>query len=414
MALVWGKTKGAGVLDYVTAWYAKAAAYIQNNKLIDVAFVATNSISQGEQVAVLWTPLLKQGLQIRFAHRSFRWSNEGKGNAAVHCVILGFGLRAPQGCLIFDHKAKLGEAVGKAVQQINGYLIDAKPILLIRRPHAICESPVFTRGSQPSDGGNLLLSDVEKVAFLDAEPEAAQWVRPYLMGDEFINGVKRWCLWLQGIPPSKLRKLPLVYARVEAVRAMRLASKKIATRDSASTPYLFAEIKHVKAERVLVIPVVSSERRHYIPIDWVDGDTICGNKLFFSAQATGYHFAVLTSTMHNAWMRAVCGRMKSDYSYSNTIVYNNFPWPESVCDKQKQTVEAAASAVLKARALYPNSSLADLYDPLTMPSELQRAHKAVDKAVDAAYAYTHDKTDAARVSFLFERHNHLATATTRL
>jgi hypothetical protein len=380
------------------------------NRLVQAAFVSTNSITQGEQVAVLWSYLLAAGVQIRFAHRSFKWSNEGKGNAAVHCVIVGFGLQEPAQRLLFD-QADDPKSDGKSlnVLHINPYLVDGPNILLEKRRMPATCVPVMIRGSSPIDGGNLLLSEPERLTLLAAEPRAQAWIRPYLMGDEFINNIPRWCLWLVGISPTELRAMPEVYKRVQAVKAMRLASSKLATQESAATPYMFGEIRQPSSARYLAVPKVSSERRTYVPIGYLEQQVVCGDKIFFISDASLHTFALLTSSMHNAWMRAVCGRLKSDYSYSNTIVYNNFPWPEPASLAQRQVLEAAAQAVLDARQRYPNDSLAALYDPDVMPVELLKAHLAVDRAVDAAYGYTGDKSDPPRVAFLFTRYQHLTS-----
>lgn len=409
MALVFGKTKNAGLLDYVSAWYFKATHYIQSHPQIEVAFVSTNSITQGEQVAVLWPSLLQAGIHIRFGHRAFKWSNEGKGNAAVHCVIIGFGLREPSTCTLFDYTDdSKGDGVVMSAKHINPYLVDAPDVVLQNRRSPICAIADMVYGNKPTDGGNLLLSDADKNALVAIEPDSEKYIRPFLGADEFINNVQRWCLWLKGIHPAELRSMPEVYKRVQAVKAMRLASTKIPTQELASTPYLFGEERQPESDYLLV-PSVSSELRQFIPIGYMTPNVICSNANFTIENATLYHFAVLTSTMHNAWMRAVCGRLESRYRYSNTIVYNNYPWPERVSDAHKQAIEAAGQAVLDARAMYPDSSLADLYDPLTMPPALQKAHHAVDKAVDAAYAYKADKADAPRVAYLFELYQKLTS-----
>ena len=429
MELIFGKVKGAGVLDYVACWYAKAAQYITTSvrpelveglnvhtstssartEGIQAAFVSTNSITQGEQVSILWGYLLLQGIKIRFAHRTFQWSNEGKGVAAVHCVIVGFSLNEPKHRVLFDYGDNIkGEPTTIAARNINPYLVDAPTVFIDKRRTPICTAPEMTRGSSPVDGGNLLMNDADKAALLQIEPQAEKWIRPYLMGDEFINNISRWCLWLRAITPAELRAMPQVMRRVEAVKVMRLASTKAATVELANTPTLFGEIRQPSSPRYLAIPKVSSERRRFIPIGYLDAEVICGDKIFFVSDTDLHTFGILNSTMHNAWMRTTCGRLKSDYSYSNTIVYNNYPWPDST-DKHHATIEAAAQSILDARALYPESSLADLYDPLSMPPELVKAHAALDKAVDAAYQYKGGKDDAARVAFLFERYQQLTS-----
>ena len=412
MELIFGKLKGGGVLDYVACWYAKAADYIHANPTIEVAFVSTNSITQGEQVAVLWGYLFAQGIRIRFAHRTFQWSNEGKGVAAVHCVIIGFGLNEPKQRVIFDYGDNIkGEPVATAAHNINPYLVDAPTVLLDKRRVPICVAPEMTKGSQPTDGGNLLMSDEEKMELLQAEPQAEKWIRPFLGAEEFINNIPRWCLWLKGISPAELRAMPKVMQRVEAVKAMRLASTKGATVELASTPTLFGEIRQPKSgNRYILVPRHSSENRIFIPMGFFDSNVICGDANSMIPNATLYHFGILCSTMHNAWMRYTCGRLKSDYRYSNTIVYNNFPWPTVALDDKATTViETVAETILDARALYPESTLADLYDPLSMPPELVKAHTALGRAVDAAYQYKGGKDDAARVAFLFERYQQLTS-----
>jgi len=400
MAQVFAKVKGAGVLDFVAAWYVKATAYIARNPQIDVAFVSTNSITQGEQVSVLWPTLLQAGVKIRFAHRTFQWSNEGKGNAAVHCVIIGFGVREPVHCTLFDYRDGIkGDGQRIAAKRINPYLVDAPDVLMLSRRTAIQNVPPMTFGSKPTDGGHLLMTPEERNALLEAEPSAAALIRPIIGAEEFINGLRRYCLWMVGISPAGLRTMPEVYRRVQAVKAMRLQSPKLPTQESAATPYLFQENRQPETD-YLAVPKTSSERREFVPIDFVPATTIANSEIFTIPGTTPYHFAILNSTLHNAWLRAVGGRLKSDYRYSASIVYNNFPWP--VCtEAQRTAIEAAGQAILDARALYPDATLADLYDPLTMPAELRKAHQANDRAVDAAYGYKGDKADAPRVAFLF-------------
>ncbi|MBN8745642.1 MAG: class I SAM-dependent DNA methyltransferase [Thiomonas arsenitoxydans] len=408
MARVFAKVKGAGVLDFVAAWYVKAAAYIQRNPAIDVAFVSTNSITQGEQVAALWPTLLQAGVKIRFAHRTFQWSNEGKGIAAVHCVIIGFGLREPQHCTLFDYGDDIkGDGQRIAAKRINPYLVDAPDVVMTSRRTPIQNVPEMTFGSKPTDGGHLLMTTGERDALIALEPSAAPFVRSIIGAEEFLNGVNRFCLWMLGISPAKLRAMPEVYRRVQAVREMRLKSSKVPTQESAATPYLFQEIRQPTAD-YLAVPKTSSERRAFVPIDFVSAATIANSEIFTIPGATLYHFAILNSTLHNAWLRAVGGRLKSDYRYSASIVYNNFPWPEPTA-AQREAIEAAGQAILDARARYPDATLADLYDPLTMPAELRRAHQANDRAVDAAYGYKGDRVDAPRVAFLFNLYQRLTS-----
>ncbi len=400
MDRLFAKIKGAGVLDFVAAWYVKALGYVQQNPAIDVAFVSTNSITQGEQVAALWPTLLQAGVKIRFAHRTFKWSNEGKGNAAVHCVIIGWSLREPARCVLFDYGDNpKGDGVRLDVQRINPYLVEGPDLLITSRRTPIQAVPDMVYGSKPTDGGHLLLSTDERDALLQAEPRAARWVRPFLGADEFINGLRRYCLWMVGISPAELRAMAEIYRRVQAVKTMRLDSSKLPTQESAATPYLFQEIRQPTAGQLIIVPCHSSETREFIPLGFSSFETIIGNANLMIPGATLYHFGILNSTMHNAWLRAVGGRLKSDYRYSASIVYNNFPWPEP-SDAQHAAIESAAQSILDARAAFPDATLADLYDPLTMPPELRRAHAACDRAVDAAYGYKGDRADAPRVAFL--------------
>ena len=409
IAQVFHNIKGYGILDYVAAWYVKAASYIRTNTLIDVAFVSTNSICQGEQVGILWSYLLAQGLQIHFAHRTFQWSNEGKGIAAVHCIIVGFGLTEPKQRTIFDYGANIkGEPSAIPARNINPYLVDAANVLLENRSNPICSVPPMRFGSMPRDGGNLIFTDVEAKEFLLIEPAAKKWLRTYTGAQEFLNGDMRWCLWLIGVPPNELRNLPITLDRIDAVRKFRIKSEAATTRKFAETPSLFCQIAQPETDYLLV-PRVSSERRKYIPIGYMNQSVIANDQVLTITGATLFHFGVLCSEMHNAWMRYTCGRLKSDFRYSKDVVYNNFPWPTSPEDKATKSIEASAQAILDARALYPESSLADLYDPLSMPPELVKAHAALDKAVDAAYQYKDGKDDAARVAFLFERYQQLTS-----
>lgn len=406
LATVFYDVKGAGVLDYVACWYRKAAEYMAENPAIRAAFVSTNSITQGEQVGILWPDLFKRGIKIQFAHRTFQWSSEARGKAAVHCVIIGFGLQDVTEKWLFDYDTPQSEPHASKANNINPYLVDGPDISLQNRSKPICQVPEMRYGSKPTDGGNLLLSLEDKIELLSEEPHAEVFIKPFLNADEFINSTPRFCLWLIDCPPDLLRSMPVVLKRVEAVRRMRLASPKAPTRERANTPTLFGEIRQPESKSYLLVPRHSSERRSFIPVGYLSTDVICGDANFAIPDATCYHFGVFCSTMHNAWMRAVCGRIKSDYRYSNTIVYNNFPWPEPT-EKQQAAIEASAQKVLDVRASYPSATLADLYDPLTMPPDLVKAHQALDKAVDAAYGKTGFKTEAERVAFLFERYQQL-------
>ncbi len=419
MERVFANVKGAGVLDYVTAWYLKAVQYIRGDEritaLLDrmpgaqkpprdrvkIAFVSTNSITQGEQVGVLWSELLRLEVKIHFAHRTFQWSNEARGMAAVHCVIIGWALHDADKKTIYDYPDLNSEPHALSASNINPYLVDASDVVLQSRRIPICSVPEIIFGSMPNDGGNLLLSDEDKKELVRNEPESKRWLRPFVGADEFLNSTPRWCLWLVDISPVELRSLPLVAKRVDAVRKHRLASSRETTRKLADYPTLFGESRQPET-KYLIIPSVSSERRAYVPIDFVSKTTVASNLCLLVPKANAYHFGVLSTAMHMAWVRYVAGRMKSDYRYSNQIVYNNFPWPSDPTEKQRTTIEEAAQAVLDARAAHPEASLADLYDPVAMPPDLRKAHQALDKAVDAAYGKKTFASDAERVAFLFE------------
>ena len=397
--------KSGSDLDFVACWFLKAAAYIQGHE-IHVAFVATNSISQGEQVSLLWGALLNRwGVHIHFAHRTFKWSNEARGKAAVHCVIVGFGMQPPTQARLFDYETPTSDPHEQLVSVINPYLIEAPTVLIQKRGQPISQAPKMLYGNKPSDGGHFILSSAEKDELLKTEPGAAPWLRRYMGSDDFINNVERWCLWLEGIAPQQLRSLPNVLARVEAVRDFRRASTAEPTRKTADTPTRFFYVSQPKSDYI-VVPEVSSERRRFIPIGYVSAGVICSNTNYLIPEPSLYVFGLLNSLMHMAWTGAVCGRLKSDYRYSASIVYNNYPWPEAPTDTQRQAIETAAQAVLDARAQFLGSSLADLYDPLTMPPALLKAHQKLDTAVDKAYETSGGKktykSDAERVAFLFE------------
>ena len=401
MKYIYGDSKYGAGLDYVTAWYKKTLDYIQDNSAIQCAFVSANSITQGEQVYMLWPGLLKDGIYINFAHRTFKWTNEAKGKAAVHCVIIGFGLVAAKKKRLFVYEDIEGEPSEIGAFSINPYLIDAGNIIIsaIRTP--LCNCPEMIYGSKPVDGGNLLLNGNEKRELILAEPKAKKWIRPFLNSEEFLHNKPRYCLWLVDCPPSELKSMPLVLKRVAAVKLQRESSAKLATRKQADTPTLFGEMRSCK-HQYLLVPAVSSERRVYIPVGYLKPKTISSNANFQIPNASLYDFGVITSLMHMAWMRTVCGRLKSDYRYSASIGYNNFPWPENPTEKQTAAIKTKAQAVLDARAQFPDDTLADLYDPLTMPPALKKAHQALDKAVDRAYRKNPFNTEADRVAFLFD------------
>ena len=392
--------KTAGKIDYVAGWYYKASELMQHTN-IRAALVSTNSITQGEQVAAIWKPLKELfGIHIDFAHRTFRWDSEASLKAHVHCVIVGFSVTNNTNKTIFD-----GEKIIKA-KNINGYLVDADDIFIEAKTTPICNVPQMLNGGKPTEGGFLILTEDEKNKLIQTNPIAVKMIRPYMMGKDFIERKPRYCLWLVSVSPSDLRQCPMVMERIAKVREYRLASPKAATQKKAETPMLFDEVRECSTDYV-AIPKVSSEKRRYIPMEFLPKEIIPGDKLFMLPAATHYSFGIMTSNVHMAWMRAVCGRLKSDYSYSNTIVYNNFPWPTPT-DEQKAKIEQTAQAILDARALYPDSSLADLYDELTMPVELRRAHQDNDRAVMAAYGFdVKTMTESQCVAELFKLYQQL-------
>ena len=479
----------AGLLDFVAAWYVKAARYMKGGftqpeatkenwdqgnggqipiqegssigarnaktKLgsdphfplslettIRAAFVSTNSITQGEQVGVLWGWMLAQGIQIHFAHRTFRWSNEASGKAAVHCVIIGFGLEAVAQKTIYEYADIAGAPLAVLASNINPYLVDAANVVLPRRRVPICDAPEIGIGNKPIDGGWYLFTTEEKRDFLKLEPKAEKWFRRWLGAEEFLNGFERWCLWLGECPPNELRAMPEVMKRVRAVQGVRLGTspnkrgetpKKPppqSTQALAATPTRF-HVENIPSRPYLLLPEVSSERRQFIPLGFEPASTLASNLVKIAPNAGIFHFGILSSTMHNAWVRYTCGRLESRYRYSKDIVYNNFPWPDleqnqplgdikhaqnATKSGAKKAIEAAAQAVLDARAQFPGSSLADLYDPLTMPPALVKAHQKLDSVVDKAYEQCAAlpgkksyKTDAERVAYLFELYQRLTS-----
>jgi hypothetical protein len=417
MSVVFKGVKGAGVLDFVTAWYVKAAEMMQVNPAIRSAFVSTNSISQGEQVGVLWSELYRRGMHIQFAHRTFRWSNEAKGKAAVHCVIVGYSSQEDGEKRLFDYQSVGSEPQELTVRIINAYLVDGVEVLITRREHPLSASPEVNKGSEATDFGHLFLDVEERKTLLLSSPLAAKFLRKAYGSDELINHIERWCLWLSDASPEELRNMPAVLERIEKVRKARSASGKARTREWASRSSLFSENRQ-PAIGYLAIPKVSSERRTYLPMAFLSSSDIATGSLQVLPDAELVHFGVLASMMHMAWMRYTCGRMKSDYQYSNTIVYNNFPWPDLTDDKHRTSIQAAAQGVLDARTQFPDATLADLYDPLTMPPALVKAHQQLDKAVDAAYIAAEKAagrkppkltTDAERVALLFERYQALTS-----
>lgn len=388
--------KSAGKVDYVAGWYFKASQYIWKTQ-IRVAFVSTNSITQGEQVSNVWKPLYERfGIHIDFAYRTFIWDSEANVKAHVHCVIIGFSGEKIEKCILFENGNK------KIVKNINMYLLDSEDIFIESRKDALCDIPEISKGFQATDNGYLILNEEEKKDLLAKEPSAEKWIRPYSMGVEFIKNTPRYCLWLADIKPNELQQMPLIKKRVSDCKKWRESATK--TGDAyklRNIPHLFRPCKQFKDVPYIAVPLVSSENRRYIPMGFINNGMIPGNNLFSIFNAGIYHFGILQSNVHMAWMRAICGRLKSDYRYSSGLVYNNFPWPTPTV-QQKQKIEQTAQGILEARKLFPDSSLADLYDPLTMPLELQKAHTANDKAVMAAYGFSTKMTEADCVAELMK------------
>lgn len=399
---IFGKGKRVNSIDYVGAWYHKAAAMMKNTA-IRTAFVSTNSITQGEQVAPLWEKLLNEyNTHIDFAYRTFKWNNESYEKAAVHCVIIGFSSSSNTSKRIIY----LNGISTQAVNNINPYLVDAPNILVSSRPQPLCDVPKMTKGNQPSDGGNLILTDDDRIKMISKDPNISICIRRYVGAKDFINNNEvRFCLWLKGISPAVYSKNKDVVKRLDAVRIMRLASSAAPTRALAEKPYLFFSTPQTE-NNYLCIPEVSSERRKYIPIGFMDKNIIASNKLLIVPDANLFHFGVLTSNVHMAWTRVVTGRLEMRYQYSGATVYNNFPWC-SPTDEQKAKIEQTAQAILDARALYPDCSLADLYDELTMPVELRKAHQANDKAVMQAYGFSLKMTESECVAELMKMYQEL-------
>ena len=436
--------KTAGKVDYVAGWYWKAAELAlatKDAKDTKVAFVSTNSICQGEQVAAVWKPLVERfGLEIDFAYRTFRWDSEASEKAHVHCVIVGFHVedkkltQSPRSSRSLDGETSRTSRTSRELKKIydgdkvieaehiNGYLMDGPDVWVESRTKPICEVPVMMAGNRPADGGHLIIEADEYEAFVKVEPNAVSYIKKLVGSEEFIKNKKRYCLWLKGVSPAILRSMPLVMKRIEACRNDRLASPDAGRRKLAETPALFRET--MNPDSFVIVPKVSSERRCYVPLGFCDRDTISTDLNFIIPSATLYHFGVLTSSVHMAWMRVVAGRLETRYRYSANIVYNNFPWPEvgergdseitpnlqnsqspsnesNHSESLRQKIESTAQSILDARALYPDSSLADLYDPLTMPIELRKAHAANDAAVMKAYGLAPHTSEPEIVAHLF-------------
>lgn len=379
MDYIFSGTKNYGNLDYVAAWYMKAAKFIQNTN-IECAFVSTNSISQGEQVAILWKPLMEQyGIKINFAHKTFIWDSEASLKAHVHCVIIGFSLLKRDDKYIYDGGKK------RRVKNINGYLLGTSNIFIDRRAIPICNVPELFQGIIAVDNGNLCLDENEKQDILDKEPDLVKFIRPYIGTEELLHNKLKYCLWLRDATPQNIRKSPTLYERVSRVKIFRESSKRVNTRKEADTPHLFEKDFNLKSDYI-AIPRITSERRKYIPMAYLSAEIIPNDKIVVLPEANLFSFGILESNVHMAWVKTVCGRLKSDPIYSNQIVYNNFPWPK-LTGKQKERIEKTAQAILDARAKYPDASLADLYNDTTMPPELRKAHQENDKAVMEAYGF---------------------------
>ena len=394
------KWKNIGNMDYVCGWYKKAADLMLGTT-IKTALVSTNSICQGEQVSNLWQPLMQDGIVINFAHRTFRWDSEAALKAHVHCIIVGFSFddkKDKKNKLIFDNDKVI------KVHHINGYLIDGPDVFIGSRSKPLCDVPEIGIGNQPIDGGNYLFERDEMEEFIKLEPKAEQYFRPWYGAVEFLHQKPRFCLWLGDCSPAELRSMPHCLKRVEAVREMRLTSKRTSTKKLADYPTRF-QVENMPKGNFIIVPKVSSERRSYIPMGFMNPDAFASDLVFIIPDATLYHFGVLESSVHMAWMRAVCGRLEMRYRYSKDVVYNNFPWPE-VTQEQREKIAQTAQGILDARALYPDSSLADLYDPVTMPPELRKAHQANDRAVMAAYGFPTTLTEPEIVARLFTLYMH--------
>ena len=403
MANIFSGVKNGKILDYVSAWYYKAAQYIQDTN-IKTAFVSTNSVTQGEQVSVLWGEMInKLGVKIHFAHTTFKWSNEAKGKAAVYCVIIGYANFDTKSKKLFTYSDIKGEPSEISVKNINPYLANAEDLIIERRSQPICNIPKMAFGNMPLDGGNLIIDNIEKDEFLLQEPKAKPYVLPLISAREFLNNKKRWCLWLENINPNELRQMSTVLERVEAVKQFRLASKAPSTQKHAITPTLFRDRN--RPETFIVVPRVSSENRKYIPMGFFDYNSIVSDTMLSIPNGTLYNFGVLMSEMHMTWVKYTCGRLKSDFRYSKDLVYNNYPWAREVSEKSQKKVEEKAQKVLVVRAEFPDSSLADLYHQLTMPPKLIKAHLELDKAVDLCYRPQAFTNENARIEYLFDLYN---------
>lgn len=404
MEIVFHDVKSAGLLDFVAAWYLIAAKYltqVSKDTRTRVAFVSTNSVTQGEQVCILWSELFKKyKIKIHFAHRTFKWGNEARGNAAVHVVIVGFSNFDIQDKLLYYYPENSIDPNKIVVKNINPYLVNGNDIVVSARTNPLCNVPKMIYGSKPVDDGNFFLTDDEKNELIKTYPYSAPLIKPILSSHEFLNGENRWCIWLEDVNPNNYQKSQFIMRRLNAIREFRKKSTKIIVRKQAETPQLFSEIRQPK-DNFVIIPIHSSENRKYVPFGFFNSNVIVSNSCMALPNATVFHFGIITSELHNSWIKYTCGRIKSDYRYSNILVYNNYPWPENPTEAQKQAVEEAAQAVLDTRAKYPDSSLAALYNPLTMPPNLLKAHQILDKAVDKCYRKEPFKDERERIEYLF-------------
>ena len=399
---VFGNMKNVGNLDYVSCWYKKAAALLQGTNT-HAALVSTNSITQGEQVAILWKALAKMGIRIDFAYRTFRWDSEAEIKAHVHCVIVGFSCSES----VKEKTIYLNDSQSIAASNINGYLIDSPDVFVESRKVPLSQVPEMLFGSMPNDGGNFILSEEEVAVMKSKYPESEKFIKKFLGAEEFINNKKRYCLWLVNASPAEMRKVPPIMERVANVQKLRSESKRAATQKLAATPTLFGEIRQPVSGTYLLVPSTSSEKRRYVPLGFLDCNVISSNANLIVPNASLYHFGILTSNVHMAWMRVVCGRLKSDYRYSASIVYNNFPWPTPT-EAQKAKIEQTAQAILDARNKFPDCSLADLYDEAAMPPELRKAHQENDRAVMAAYGFNIKMSESECVAELFKMYQKMA------
>ena len=407
MDAIGGGNKGFGVLDYVAGWYLKAAEYIQGTR-IQVAFVSTSSITQGEQPGGLWPLLFEQKVKIHFGHRTFPWYSDAKGPAHVHCVIIGFGAFDVSRKTLYDYEQDEQNPTLEVVSNISPYLIFGGDWALPSRSKPLADVPPIIYGSKPTDGGHLIVEEADRLEFIANNPAAKQYLRKLICTDEYLYNVPRWCLWLENLDPADLKGNPGLKQRLDAVREFRNKSTKAPTRKLANYPSLFAEIRQPK-HRYILVPLHTSESRRYVPFGYFPASYIVHNSCSCIPDATLYHFGVISSGIHMAWMKQVCGRLESRFRYSNRIVYNNFPWPATASDAQKVAVAKAAQSVLDARSQFPDAALAELYDPLGMPPALAKAHAQLDRAVERCYRKEPFPSDRARVEFLFQLYERLTS-----